>query len=139
MRPDRQAIKRSIQRTKQKIRDTGDRMSGGQKLLLFLLVFAGTAGVLKVDQAYSDMMDQEGMLGLSVRRVDEENLRVSVFGRTEEINAAEVAESWKDVQENVTAALDSAASGVRELLGISGEESGEEEPLQRVVFPVQTL
>ncbi|WP_130863526.1 hypothetical protein [Bacilliculturomica massiliensis] len=114
-------------------------MSGGQKLLLFLLVFAGTAGVLKVDQAYSDMMDQEGMLGLSVRRVDEENLRVSVFGRTEEINAAEVAESWKDVQENVTAALDSAASGVRELLGISGEESGEEEPLQRVVFPVQTL
>ncbi len=139
MRPDRQAIKRPIQRTKQKIRDTGDRMSGGQKLLLFLLVFAGTAGVLKVDQAYSDMMDQEGMLGLSVRRVDEENLRVSVFGRTEEINAAEVAESWKDVQENVTAALDSAASGVRELLGISGEESGEEEPLQRVVFPVQTL
>ena len=139
MRPDRQAIKRPIQRTKQKIRDTGDRMSGGQKLLLFLLVFAGTAGVLKVDQAYSDMMDQEGMLGLSVRRVDEENLRVSVFGRTEEINAAEVVESWKDVQENVTAALDSAASGVRELLGISGEESGEEEPLQRVVFPVQTL
>lgn len=118
-------------------------MNKGQQFLLFLLVFAGTVGILKVDAAYSDMMDQEGILGLTVRRVDEENIRISALGMSEKVNMEEVIteteESWTQVQETVVSALDSFSASARHLLGLSDLPKQQDDPLRSVVFPVETL
>lgn len=114
-------------------------MRRGQKFLLFLLVFAGTVGVLQVDGAYSNMMDREGTLSLELRRVDEENIRISAFGGSKEINGAEVAAEWERIQAGVTDTLDRAALSARRLLGLSDKQSDTGELLRQAVFPVQTL
>lgn len=94
---------------------------------------------MRVDAAYSDMMDRDGMLSLELRRVDEENIKISAFGMSGEINAEDAAEEWQAIQARVTDALDSAAGSVRTLLGLSDSTDENSRDLQQVVFPVQTL
>ncbi|MBR0596319.1 hypothetical protein [Sinanaerobacter chloroacetimidivorans] len=93
-----------------------------KKLIVFILVFAAVYGFTAVDQAYSDMMDKEGSVGLSVRRVNPEYITVSMFGKSTAVNTRELSEDWNDFSEAVVDRLETATASIRGALGIEDPE-----------------
>lgn len=93
-----------------------------KKILIFVLVFAAVYGFTAVDEAYSDMMDQEGSIALHVRRVNSEYVTFSMFGQTAAINIKELKESWKGFSEKMVASLDQTVEGIQGFLGIQEPE-----------------
>ncbi|MGI6731065.1 MAG: hypothetical protein ACOX5F_04090 [Anaerovoracaceae bacterium] len=92
-----------------------------KKLIVFFMVIFAVIGFVTVDAAYSDMLDLEGKIGLEVKRIDEDYLSMSIFGKVAEINTTEVARSWNEFSETVVAGLNSATTGIRRLAGIEEE------------------
>ncbi len=93
-----------------------------KKLLVFILVFTAVIGFTAVDEAYSDMMDQEGQISLHVRRVNDEYVTFSIFGQTAALNTKELKEDWDGFSDRVTAGLDKAVVHIRRFLGIVEQE-----------------
>lgn len=93
-----------------------------KKLMVFILVFCAVYGFTAVDEAYSDMMDQDGQVGLDIRRVNSEYVTISMFGRTKAVNTKELSEDWGDFSNKVTDGLDTAVNHIRELMGVREEE-----------------
>jgi hypothetical protein len=97
---------------------TKDKKLRLKKLLIFTLVFTAVIGFTAVDEAYSDMMDQEGQVSLHVRRVNDEYVTFSIFGQTAAVNTRKLSEDWDGFSDNVTAELDHAVVHIRRFLGI---------------------
>lgn len=93
-----------------------------KKLLVFAIVFAAVYGFTAVDEAYSDMMDQEGQIALHVRRVNSDYVTFSMFGQTAALNTEELKKDWDDLSNNVTAGLDNAVGHIQQFLGIAEPE-----------------
>ena len=93
-----------------------------KKILIFVLVFAAVYGFTAVDEAYSDMMDQEGKISLHVRRVNTEYVTLSMFGQTVAVNIKELKEGWVEFSNKVAAGLDRTAVNVQGFLGIQEPE-----------------
>lgn len=93
-----------------------------RKFIVFVLVFAAVYGLVTVDAAYSDLLDVDGQVGLSVRRVNSDYVTLYFFGKTAAVNVKELREDWNDFSGTVVAGLESFAKGTRELLGIEEEE-----------------
>jgi len=93
-----------------------------KKLLVFVLVFAAVYGITAVDEAYSDMMDQEGKISLHVRRVNSEYVTFSMFGQTAAVNTKELKNNWSDFSNTVTASLDHTVANIQGFLGIEEPE-----------------
>ncbi len=93
-----------------------------KKILIFVLVFAAVYGFTAVDEAYSDMMDQEGRISLHIRRVNSEYVTFSMFGQTVAVNIKEIKEGWVDFSNTVTAGLEQTTSNVQGFLGIQEPE-----------------
>lgn len=87
-----------------------------------MMVFVAVCGMVTVDSAYSEMLDQQGKLVPSIRRVNSEYIVVSMFGQSAAINTRELGEDWEELQETVVDNLDGAVTAVRETLGIEEEE-----------------
>lgn len=94
----------------------------GKKVLIFVLVFAAVYGFTAVDEAYSDMMDREGMISLHVRRVNSEYVTLSMFGQTAAVNIRELKDRWGGFSDKVTGGLDQTVSGIQGFLGIEEPE-----------------
>jgi cytolysin (calcineurin-like family phosphatase) len=94
----------------------------GKKIIVFILVFAAVYGFTAVDEAYSDMMDREGKVGLHVRRVNSEYVTLSIFGQTVALNTKEMKEDWEEFSDTVRSGLDSASGRIRTFLGVKEEE-----------------
>lgn len=93
-----------------------------KKLLVFAIVFAAVYGFTAVDEAYSDMMDQEGQLALHVRRVNYDYVTFSMFGQTAALNTKKMKEDWDDLSNTVTAGLDAAVGHIQQFFGIAEPE-----------------
>ena len=93
-----------------------------KKTAIFILVFLAVHGFTAVDEAYSDMMDQEGKVALNVRRVNSEYVTVSIFGQSAEVNIKEMKEDWSAFSRKVTKGLDHTVAEIRDLLGIEEPE-----------------
>lgn len=93
-----------------------------RKVLVFVLVFAAVYGFTAVDEAYSDMMDQDGQIALHVRRVNSDYVTFSMFGQTAALNTEKMKEDWNDLSNTVTAGLDVAVGHIQQLLGIAEPE-----------------
>lgn len=93
-----------------------------RKIIVFVLVFAAVYGLSAVDAAYSDLLDDDGQVGLSVRRVNSDYVTLSLFGKTAAVNTKELGDNWADFSSKVVAGLESFTSGTREFLGIEEEE-----------------
>lgn len=104
-----------------------------KKMLVFIMVFTAVIGFTAVDEAYSDMMDQEGQVSLHVRRVNDEYVTLSIFGQTAALNTKEMKEDWDGLSDRVTAGLDDAVVHIRHFLGI------EEPERDYAVFKTQIL
>jgi hypothetical protein len=89
-----------------------------KKLLVFIIVFTAVIGFTAVDEAYSDMMDQEGQISLHVRRVNEEYVTFSMFGQTAALNTRELKDNWAGLSGQVTEDLDHMVIHIRHFLGI---------------------
>ena len=89
-----------------------------KKSVIFTLVFTAVIGFTAVDEAYSDMMDQEGQVSLHVRRVNDEYVTFSIFGQTAALDTKELSENWDGISDGVTAELDHAVVHIRHFLGI---------------------
>ncbi|HVI42885.1 MAG TPA: hypothetical protein VM577_19950, partial [Anaerovoracaceae bacterium] len=103
------------------------------KMLVFILVFAAVYGFTAVDEAYSDMMDQEGKIALHVRRVNSEYVTFSMFGQTAAVNTKELKGNWNEFSSTVTADLDQAVVHIQDFLGI------EQTKLDYSVFKTEIL
>lgn len=118
-------------------------MSRGQRFLLFCLIFFGTAGIFQVDAAYSDMMDQEGLISVAVRRVDTEHIKLLYFGETREIDVRDAQErlsaARQQAESTAAAALDMAERSISSVLHAFRADEEEEPDVRQAVFPVQTL
>jgi muconolactone delta-isomerase len=97
---------------------TKDKKMKLKKLVIFTLVFTAVIGFTAVDEAYSDMMDQEGQVSLHVRRVNDEYVTFSIFGQTATLDTKELKEDWGGFSESVTSELDHAVVHFRHFLGI---------------------
>lgn len=106
----------------QKMKATNEENLRIKKIIVFILVFAAVYGFTAVDDAYSDMMDREGKVGLHVRRVNTEYVTLSIFGQTAVLNTKEMKEDWEDFSDMVRSGLDSAVGRVHTLLGIKEQE-----------------
>lgn len=104
-----------------------------KKLIVFLLVFAAVYGFTAVDEAYSDMMDQEGKVSLNLRRVNSEYITISMFGQTAAVNVKELSEDYDRLSDAVTDRLDLAVGHIRTFIGI------EEPELDYTVFKTEIL
>jgi cytolysin (calcineurin-like family phosphatase) len=93
-----------------------------KKIIVFILVFAAVYGFTAVDEAYSDMMDREGKVGLHVRRVNSEYVTLSIFGQTAALNTKEMRENWEEFSDTVRSGLESAVGRIHTLLGIEEQE-----------------
>jgi|GEM_PF-1897854 len=93
-----------------------------KKIIVFILVFAAVYGFTAVDEAYSDMMDREGKIGLHVRRVNSEYVTFSIFGQTAAVNIKEMKENWEEFSNTVRSGLDSAVGRIHTLLGVEIRE-----------------
>lgn len=93
-----------------------------KKTIVFILVILAVFGFTAVDEAYSDMMDQQGKITLNVRRVNSDYLTISIFGQSAAINIQELQDNWNEVSEKVTGGLDNAVGEIREFLGIEEYE-----------------
>jgi len=93
-----------------------------KKLLVFTLVFAAVFGITAVDESYSDMMDQEGKIRPSVRRVNSDYVTFSMFGQTAAVNITDLKNDWRAISSRVTSGLDVAVVEIRDFLGIKEPE-----------------
>lgn len=93
-----------------------------KKLAVFILVFMAVYGVITVDQAYSDMMDQDGMIAPVIKRVDPDHVNFSMLGQTAAVNTTELSSDWREISNKVTEGLDMAVVHIRDFLGIKEEE-----------------
>lgn len=93
-----------------------------KKFVLFVLVFAAVYGFTAVDEAYSDMMDQDGKISPHIRRVNSDFVTFSMFGQTAEVNTTELGEDWNHFSDTVTGRLDIAVVHIRDFLGIKEPE-----------------
>jgi hypothetical protein len=93
-----------------------------KKLAVFILVFTAVCGIVAVDEAYSDMMDQEGKIVPQAVRVDEDLVSFSMFGQTAVINVTELENDWNGVSIKVADRLDTAVTHIQSFLGIKEEE-----------------
>jgi len=93
-----------------------------KKLAVFILVFSAVCGIISVDEAYSDMLDQEGMIAPNAVRVDEDLVSFSMFGQTAVINVTKLENDWYDVSTKVASRLDTAVTHIQTFLGIEEEE-----------------
>jgi hypothetical protein len=93
-----------------------------KKILIFVLVFAAVYGFTAVDEAYSDMMDQDGKISLHIRRVNTEYVTFSMFGQTAAVNIQELKDGWVDFSNKVTAGLDRTVVTIQGFLDIQEPE-----------------
>lgn len=93
-----------------------------KKLAVFILVFASVYGFTAVDEAYSDMMDQDGKIAPDIRRVNSDIMTFSMFGQTTEVNTTKLEEDWSGFSGRVTVALDTAVDKIQNFLGIEEPE-----------------
>lgn len=93
-----------------------------KKLLIFVLVFAAVYGITAVDEAYSDMMDQEGKIAPHIRRVNSDYVTFSMFGQTAAVNTKELKHDWSDFSNRITANLDDAVVNIQDFFGIKEPE-----------------
>lgn len=93
-----------------------------KKLIIFILVFGAVYGFQAVDEAYSDMLDRDGQIGLDIRRIDSDHITLAMFGMTKAVNTEELGEDWRNFSANVTDGLDVAVDNIHELLGVEEEE-----------------
>lgn len=89
-----------------------------KKILIFVLVFAAVYGITAVDEAYSDMMDQDGKIAPHVRRVNSDYVTFSMFGQTAAVNTKELKNDWSAFSNRITANLDEAVVNIQDFLGI---------------------
>lgn len=89
-----------------------------KKFIVFVLVYAAVYGFTAVDQAYSDMMDQDGKIAPQVRRVNTDYVTFSMFGQTADVNTEKIKEDWGELSGKVTGELDFAVGHIRHFLGI---------------------
>ena len=93
-----------------------------KKLVVFILVMLAVFGFTAVDSAYSDMMDQDGQVGLEVRRINSEYISLSMFGKTKTVNTKELAENWDEFSQKVVGGLETATGHIRGALGAEEPE-----------------
>ena len=93
-----------------------------KKLAIFVLVFAAVYGFTSVDEAYSDMMDQDGKIAPHVRRVSSDFVAFSMFGQTAKVNTTKLEGDWGDFSSRVTDGLDVAVVHIQDFLGIEEPE-----------------
>lgn len=93
-----------------------------KKFIVFVLVFSAVYGITAVDEAYSDMMDRDGMITPHVRRVNSDYVMFSMFGQTAKVNMTELGEDWIIFRNRVTAGLDVAVVRIQDFLGIEEPE-----------------
>lgn len=93
-----------------------------KKFIVFIMVFAAVYGFVTVDSAYSDMLDQEGKIVPSVRRVNSQYVVVSMLGKSAAIDTKQLGEDWREFSNNVVDNLDAAVKNIRETLGIEKEK-----------------
>jgi hypothetical protein len=93
-----------------------------KKFLVFVLVFAAVYGITAVDEAYSDMMDQDGKIAPHVRRVNSDFVTFSILGQTAEVNTTKLGEDWADFSNTVASRLDVAVVHIQDFLGIQVPE-----------------
>lgn len=93
-----------------------------KKLIVFIMVFAAVYGFVTVDAAYSDMLDQEGKIVPSIRRVNTQYVVVSMMGKSASIDIKRLGEDWHEFSNNVVDNLDAAVKNIRETLGIEKEK-----------------
>lgn len=89
-----------------------------KKLTVFILVFSAVYGFTAVDEAYSDMMDQDGKIAPNVRRVNSDYVAFSMFGQTATVNIKKLEEDWGGFSNHVTSGLDVAVVNIQDFLGI---------------------
>ena len=121
-------------------------MNKRQKLLLFLVFFLGTTGVISVDRAYAGMMDREPRLCLALRRVDQRHIKVSALGRCGLMDLEELKSDWEGVkadwdtlEKKAAETLDGAVASVKGFFAPEEEEDSGKRPLYPVDFPAETL
>ena len=93
-----------------------------KKLAVFILVFTAVYGIIAVDEAYSDMMDQEGKIVPQAVRIDEDFVSFSMFGQTAMIDVTQLENDWYGISVKVASNLDHAVANIRDFLGIKEEE-----------------
>jgi hypothetical protein len=93
-----------------------------KKLTLFILVFAAVYGFTAVDEAYSDMMDQDGKIAPDIRRVNSDIVTFSMFGQTAVVNTTKLETDWCVFSGRVTVGLDAAVVHIQDFLGIEEPE-----------------
>lgn len=93
-----------------------------RKFVVFILVFFSVFGFTAVDNAYSDMMDQDGQVRLQIRRVNSEFISLSIFGKTKAINTKELGDDWDQISQKVVSGLEVATNSIRDLIGAEEPE-----------------
>jgi len=104
-----------------------------KKFVVFMLVILAVYGFTAVDNAYSDMMDQDGQVRLQVRRINSEYISLSIFGKSKSVNTKELAEDWNGFSQKVVGGLEVATESIRGALGV------EEPEMDYSVFHTQIL
>ena len=66
-----------------------------KKLAVFILTLFFIIGLVVVDEAYSDMMGKVGILSLQTRRVDQDLVTFSLFGKEYKVNMTEMQSKWE--------------------------------------------
>lgn len=100
----------------------GDKKVRIKKLIVFILVMLTVFAFTAVDNAYSDMMDQDGQVRLQVRRINSEYISLSIFGKTKTVNTKELAEDWDEFSQKVVGGLETTTDHIRGALGIEEPE-----------------
>lgn len=73
-----------------------------KKILVFLITFLGTCGVLAADSANSAMVEREPFLCPTVRQIGDGYIAISMMGKNTGIDLKKMEESWDKLQKNLT-------------------------------------
>ncbi|NLP30899.1 MAG: hypothetical protein GX363_07220 [Clostridiales bacterium] len=104
-----------------------------KKMSVFFLIFFFIVGLVTVDEAYSEIMGTTGQLSLQIRRLDQDKVIFSLFGKESIVNVSKVEEKIDDIQTRAYFFLEDLTGRVRTLLGF------EEWPREDIPFASKTL
>ncbi|NLY70071.1 MAG: hypothetical protein GX076_00035 [Clostridiales bacterium] len=104
-----------------------------KKVSVFFLVFFFVVGLVAVDEAYSEVMGTTGQLSLQIRRLDQNQVMFSLFGKESIVNVTEVEEKINDIQTSAYIFLEDLTGSIRTFLGF------EEWPREDIPFASKTL
>ena len=93
-----------------------------KKAAIFILVLLTVFGFTAVDEAYSNMMDQQGKLSLNIRKVNSDYVTISIFGQSASVNIKELQDDWSGFSDNVTVGLDNIVGEIQGLIGLEKHE-----------------